>query len=114
MTRYVISFDDGAMDCISAKEMPEVGLAAHAVVAEAKVAGVWITGGGVLGHCAAVVAPDGSITQRVACAGVGDHLGGFVVVDVPAHEDALGWAKKFAAACRCAQEVWPLMDDPDV
>ena len=114
MTRYVISFDDGAMDGISAEEMPAVGHAAHAVVDQAKVAGVWITGGGVLGHEATVVAPDGSITRRVVRAGVGDHLGGFVVLDVSSHEDALRWAARFAVACRCAQEVWPLMDDPNV
>lgn len=114
MARYLISFDDGAMDHHRAADFPAVGLAAHAVVAQAKQAGVWITGGGVLGHEASVVAPDGSVTRRVARAGIGEHLGGFVVLDVGTHDDALAWAARFAAACRCAQEVWPLMDDPEV
>lgn len=114
MTRYIISFDDGAMDAISAADLPAVGRAAHAVVAQAKAAGVWITGGGVLGHQASVVAPDGSITRKTCPAGRGEHLGGFVVLDVASHEAALAWAARFASSCRCAQEVWPLMDDPEV
>ena len=113
MTRYLISFDDGAMDGITAEDLPAIGRAAHAVVDQAKDAGVWITGGGVQGHEASVVAADGSITRRVVPAGVGEHLGGFVVLDLASHDDALTWAARFAAACRCDQEVWPLMDDPD-
>jgi hypothetical protein len=40
--------------------------------------------------------------------------GGFAVVDVPSRQEALEWAAKIAAACRCAQEVWELLDDPTV
>jgi hypothetical protein len=32
---------------------------------------------------------------------------------VPAREEALRWAAKFAATCRCAQEVREIMDDPE-
>jgi hypothetical protein len=113
MTRYFISFDDGAMDAIRPEDIPAVGRAAHAVVAQAKASGIWITGGGILGHEASVVAPDGSITRRVIPAGIGGHVGGFVVLDVDSHESALSWAARFASACRCAQEVWALMDDPE-
>jgi hypothetical protein len=42
MARYLISFDDGAMDFIPEEEMPAVADAAHAVVDEAKDAGVWV------------------------------------------------------------------------
>jgi hypothetical protein len=41
-------------------------------------------------------------------------IGGFAVVDVPSHEDALAWAAKIAAACRCAQEVRIILDDPSL
>jgi hypothetical protein len=41
-------------------------------------------------------------------------LGGFAVVDVPSREEALEWAAKIAAACRCAQEVRELLPDPTV
>ena len=46
MPRYLISFDDGAMDHIPDAAWPAVGEAAHAVLSEAKAAGVWIFGGG--------------------------------------------------------------------
>jgi len=35
MSRYLISFDDGAMDHIPDEEGPAVGEAAHAVIREA-------------------------------------------------------------------------------
>jgi hypothetical protein len=41
-------------------------------------------------------------------------LGGFAVVDVRSREEALQWAAKIAAACRCAQEVRELLPDPTV
>ena len=112
MTRYLISFDDGAM-IFPDEDLPDVAKAAHAVVDEAKAAGVWVTGGGVEGHEASVVGADGSITD-LPYRGPGTHLGGFCIVDVPARAGALGWAAKFAVACRCAQEVRALGDDPNV
>ena len=42
MARYLISFDDGAMDFISDEEMPAVGDEAHAVIRDAQEAGVWV------------------------------------------------------------------------
>jgi hypothetical protein len=39
-------------------------------------------------------------------------VGGFAIVDVPSREGALGWAAKFAVACRCAEEVREIMFDP--
>jgi hypothetical protein len=112
MTRYLISFDDGAMQ-ISEEELPAVDDAAHAVVDEAKAAGAWITGGGVLGHEARIVAVDGSVTDA-AYPDTRRHIGGFSIVEASSHEEALTWAAKFAAACRCAQEVRELMPDAKV
>ena len=42
-----------------------------------------------------------------------EHVGGFAIVDVSSREEALEWAAKIAVACRCAQEVWELLPDPD-
>ena len=42
MTRYLISFDDGAMS-FPEEELPDVAEAAHAVVQEAKDYGVWVS-----------------------------------------------------------------------
>ncbi len=46
MERYLISFDDGAMNHIPEEDMAAVGEASRKVVREAKSAGVWIFGGG--------------------------------------------------------------------
>ena len=102
MTRYLISFDDGAMT-FPEEDLPDVARAAQAVVEQAEDAGVWVFGGGL--HSkeeVSVVATDGTVTdgaERKA------YIGGFSVVDVPSREEALEWAAKIAVACRCAQEV---------
>jgi hypothetical protein len=37
-----------------------------------------------------------------------------VILDVPSREEALAWAARIAVACRCPQEVWELLHDPNV
>jgi hypothetical protein len=112
MTRYLISFNDGAMDHISDEDLPDVGKASHAVVQEAVNAGVWVFGAGLQRQRASVVATDGMVTDG-PYPETKEVIGGFSVVDVAAREEALAWAAKFAAACRCAQEVRQLMPDPE-
>ena len=109
MTRYLISFDDGAMT-FPEEELPDVAKAARAVVQEAQDAGVWVSGGGVKGHGVSVVATDGMVTDGTTT----EHIGGFAIVDVPSRDEALKWAARIAAACRCAQEVRELLHDPTV
>ena len=58
MTRYLISFDDGAMT-FPDEDLPNVAKAGHEVVQEAKDAGVWVFGGGVESQRASVVATEG-------------------------------------------------------
>jgi hypothetical protein len=112
MPRYLISFDDGAMDHLG-DDLTEVGEAAHRVLRAAKEADVWVTGGGLLTQQASIVDTDGSVR-------LGDFpetkavLGGFSIIEVDSHEVALEWAARFASACRCAQEVRLIMDDPEV
>ena len=91
MPRYLISFDDGSMDHIPEADQPAVGEGAHAVVREAKAAGVWIFGGGVLRQQSSIVATDGTIsdgpvpeTKAV--------IGGFSIIEVSSREEALVWA----------------------
>jgi hypothetical protein len=112
MTRYLISLADGAMD-VPEDELPDVADAAHAVVRDAKRAGVWVFGGGLNGYEASVVATDGAITEGTPPTAT-KSLGGFAVVDVPSREEALRWAARIAVACRCAQEVRELLPDPEV
>ena len=110
MTRYLISFDAHAMDHIPAEDIPSVAEAAHEVVEEAMNAGVWVFGGGLESQKASVVATNGTVTDGP----YPEAIGGFWVVDVPSREEALKWAAKTAAACRCAQEVREFMPDPAV
>lgn len=112
MPRYLISFDDGSMDHIADADFPAVGEAAHAVVREAKAAGAWIFGAGLMRQQAAIVATDGSVsagpvpeTKAV--------IGGFSIIEVASRDEALTWAARFAKACRCAQEVRDIMFDPE-
>ena len=112
MTRYLISFDDGAMDHIPDEDWPAVGKAAHAVVQEAVNAGVWVFGGGLERQRASVVATDGTVTDG-PYPETKEVIGGFLVVDVATREEALVWAARSAAACRCAQEVREIMPDPE-
>jgi hypothetical protein len=110
MTRYLISFDDGAMT-FPEEELQAVGDAAHSVVRAAQAAGVWIFGGGVERQRASIVATDGKVTDG-PYPETKEVIGGFVIIDVPSHEEALAWAAQFAVACRCAQEVREIMFDP--
>ncbi|MFG2059475.1 YciI family protein [Micromonospora sp. NPDC048930] len=112
MTRYLISFNDGAMDHIPDEEMPDVGKASHAVVQEAVNAGVWVFGAGLERQRASVVATDGMVTDG-PYPETRDVIGGFSIVDVASREEALAWAAKIAVSCRCAQEVRELMPDPE-
>lgn len=113
MTRYLISFDDGAMT-FPEEELPDVAEAAHAVVREAKDAAVWVFGGGLTDHEeASLVATDGTVTDNPYPESR-ERLGGFSVVDVASRDEALKWAAKIAVACRCAQEVREFVPDPTV
>ena len=114
MARYLISFDDGAMDFIPEEELPAVSQAAHAVIRDAQDAGVWVFAGGVYPHdevSVRVVGPDGTITDGAESKA---YIAAFTIIDVPSLEEALQWAAKIAAACRCAQEVREFMTDPAV
>jgi len=112
MTQYLISFDDGAMT-FPEEELPDVAKAASAVVEEARNAGVWVFSGGLESQTASVVATDGTVTDG-PYPETKEVIGGFAVVDVPSRQEALQWAAKIAAACRCAQEVRELLPDPNV
>lgn len=104
MTAYLISFPAEAMR-VPEEDMPAVAEAAEAVAREAKEAGVLVFAGGLdEGVGPVLIDGDGTVTP-------GTHPqtervnGGFTVVEVPSREEALVWAARIAAACRCDQEV---------
>lgn len=113
MVRYLISFDDHAMDHIPDADMLAVTKASLDVVQEAEEAGVWVFGAGLQSERASIVATDGTVTDG-PYPETKEFIGGFCVVDVSSREEALQWAAKTAVACRCAQTVRELLPDPIV
>ena len=111
MPRYLISFDDGWMT-FPEEDLPDVAKAAQAVAREAIDAGVWVFSAGLRSQAASIVATDGTVTDG-PYPETKEVIGGFAIVDVPTRDEALRWAAKISAACRCAQEVRELMADPE-
>ncbi|MFN3523796.1 MAG: YciI family protein [Phenylobacterium sp.] len=110
MTKYLISFPSEAM-VVTPEELPAVAHAAHAVIEEAKAAGVYVFGGGINEQVEPVlVAADGQVSPKTY---PGSRLkGGYTVLELPTREAAVEWARKIAHACRCAQELREFMYDP--
>ena len=111
MTKYLISFPSEAMK-FPKEDFEAVAAAAHAVIDEAKAAGVYVFGGGIDEDVEPVlVASDGTFTE-------GTYLGhkvpngGYTILDLPSREAAFEWAAKIAVACRCSQEVRQFQYDP--
>ena len=96
---------------LTEEERPSVSADAHAVIEEAKAAGVYVFAGGIDEQVDPVlVSKDGSVSTGVY---PGTHLdGGFTVLELPTREDAVEWASKIAVACRCGQELREFMYDP--
>jgi hypothetical protein len=113
MTRYLISFDDGAIRS-PRRICPTWPRAVQAVVQEVKDAGVWVFGGGLKGEEeVSVVATDGTVTDGPYPESKA-YVVGFAAVDVPSREEAREWAAKVAVARRCAQAVREFVLDPAV
>lgn len=110
MTKYLISFPAEAM-VLSDEELQQASIDSHAVVEEAKAAGVWVFGGGVNESVDPVlVAGDGTEYAEIY---PGSKLnGGWSVFELPTREEAIEWARKIAVACRCSQELREFMYDP--
>ncbi|MHA7262283.1 YciI family protein [Arthrobacter sp. TMN-37] len=110
MTKYLVSFPSHAM-VLTEEEFPTVVADSHAVIEEAKAAGVYVFGGGIQEEVAPVlVSADGSVDTRIY---PGSNLtGGFTVLELPTRGDAVEWAGKIAAACRCSQELREFGYDP--
>lgn len=110
MAKYLISFPSAAM-VVSDGEWEAAGRDAHAVIEEAKVAGVYVFAGGIEDVPPVLVAADGTVAE-------GGYPwaprldGGFTVLELPSREEAVAWAARMAAACRCAQELRVFQFDP--
>lgn len=111
MMKYLISFPSEAM-VLTDEEFPIVSADSHAVIQEAKDAGVYVFGGGINEEVDPVlVSADGSVSTGTY---PGSRVnGGFCVLELPTREDAVEWARKIAVACRCSQELREFGYDPE-
>ena len=111
MSKYLISFPSAAM-IVPDGELEAVGRDAHAVIEEAKAAGVYVFGGGIDETVPPVlVSANGSVTEGgYPWAPTLD--GGFTVLELPSREQAVAWAARIAKACRCDQELRVFQFDP--
>lgn len=93
-------------------EHEAVGRAAHAVIEEAKVAGVYVFAGGIDESVPPVlVAADGTVAEG-GYPWAPRLNGGFTVLELPSREEAVSWAARLAEACRCHQELRVFGFDP--
>ncbi len=111
MKRFMISFNNGDMK-FDPSELDAVAADAHAVLRDAKAAGVWLFGGGFWGDESSTVNERGEVRSGpITHSEV--RLGGFCVVEVATEEEAFVWAARNAKACRCDQEVREMIYDPE-
>lgn len=110
MTKFLISFPSEAM-VLTEEEFPIVSADSHAVIEEAKAAGVYVFGGGIEEEVdPMLVSVNGTVSDAIY---PGSRLtGGFLVLELPTRADAVHWAAKVAAACRCSQELREFGYDP--
>ncbi len=111
MSKYLISFPSSAMNPPDG-EWEAVSRDAHAVIDEAKAAGVFVFAGGIDEAVPPVrVSADGAIVDG-GYPWAPSLDGGFTVLELPTREEAVAWAARIARACRCEQELRAFMFDP--
>jgi hypothetical protein len=129
MAKYLISFPSAAM-VVPDSEWEAVGRDAHAVIDEAKAAGVYVFGGGIdEGVPPVLVSANGAVAEG-GYPWAPPLDGGFTVLELPSREDAVAWAARIATlelpspeeavawaariatACRCDQELRVFQFDP--
>jgi hypothetical protein len=76
----------------------------HAVVQEAKDAGVWVFGGGIDEGIPPVMGDADGNVREGTYPQTAQFDGSIAVLELPSYEAALEWATKIAAACRGAHQ----------
>lgn len=104
MAKYLISFPSAAM-VVADDDWDAVVRDSHAVIEEAKVAGVYVFGGGIDESVPLVrVSASGAVAEGGYPWGPALN-GGFTVLELPSRDAAVEWAARIAKACRCDQEL---------
>lgn len=111
MAKYLISFPSAAM-VVPDGEWEVVVHDSHAVIEEAKVAGVYVFGGGIdLAVPPVLVSADGTVAEG-GYPWAPPLNGGFTVLELASRDQAVEWAARLAKACRCRQELRVFGFDP--
>ena len=109
--KYLISFPSAAM-VVSGDELEAAGRESRAVIEQAKVAGVYVFGGGIDEAVPPVlVSADGTVAEG-GYSWAPQLNGGFTVLELRSREEAVAWAARIAKACRCQQELRVFGFDP--
>ena len=112
MPNFLISFPSPAM-VLAPEDFEGVAHSAREVVRDAKAAGVFVFAGGIDESVPPVmVEADGTVTEGTYPQ-TREIEGGYMIVAVPSRDEALEWAARVAAGCRCAQELRQFQDDPE-
>jgi hypothetical protein len=111
MAKYLISFPSAAM-VVPEGEWEAVARDAHAVIGDAKTAGVYVFSGGIDENVSPVlVSADGSVVEG-GYPWAPSLNGGFTVLELASRDEAVAWAARIAKACRCDQELRVFGFDP--
>jgi hypothetical protein len=111
MAKYLISFPSAAM-VVADDDWETVSREAHAVIDEAKAAGVYVFAGGIDESVPPVlVAADGAVAEG-GYPWAPPLDGGFTILELPSRAEAVAWAARIAKACRCKQELRVFQFDP--
>jgi hypothetical protein len=111
MAKYLISFPSAAMK-VPDKAWDEVVRDSHAVIEEAKAAGVYVFGGGIDESVSPLLVSATGATTEGGYSWAPALDGGLTVLELPSREEAVAWAARIAKACRCDQELRVFGYDP--
>lgn len=109
--KYLISFPSAAMN-VPAEEWEAVVHDSHAVIEEAKAAGVYVFGGGIDETVPPVLVSAYGATSTGGFSWAPPLNGGLTILELPSREEAIAWAARIAKACRCQQELRVFGYDP--
>lgn len=111
MPKFLISFPSSAMAGLG-EDLEAAAVDSHAVVLDAKRAGVWVFGGAIDESFPPVLVEEDGAVTRGTYPETANIEGGYAIIDAPTFEEALSWAARIAKACRCPQEMRVFHDDP--
>jgi len=112
MAKFLISFPSAAM-AVPEDQMEAVGRDAHAVIEEAKLAGVYVFAGGIDESIPPALVSAEGLAIEGGYSWAPPLNGGFTVLELQSREEAVAWAARIARACRCDQELRVFGFDPN-